>query len=122
MSWVILDSKPHTHFLPIISNNVNSMAGETIISVAYGINIRPKDDPYLQVAEEGVHSLSNAAVPGTFLVDMLPVLKYVPEWMPGAGFQRKAKEWAKLSTAMTNVPFEASKKKIASGLSPIFGK
>ncbi|KXN82772.1 O-methylsterigmatocystin oxidoreductase [Leucoagaricus sp. SymC.cos] len=93
----------------------DSMAGETIISVAYGLDIKPKDDPYIETAERGVHALTVAGVPGAFLVDMIPILKYVPEWMPGAGFQKKAKDWAKLTMTMLNVPFEAARERLAEG-------
>lgn len=82
------------------------------MSIAYGIDIQPEDDPYVKASEQGVHPLAAAAVPGAFLVDMLPALKHVPEWVPGAGFQKKAKEWAKLAMTMIDMPFEASKKRI----------
>lgn len=88
------------------------MAGETIMSIAYGLDVKPKNDPYIATAEEGVHPLVAAANPGAFLVDVLPALKYVPEWMPFAGFQKKAKAWKKLALRMVNVPFEAAKTNI----------
>jgi hypothetical protein len=91
------------------------------MSIAYGIDIQPKDDPYVKAAEQGVHPLAAAAVPGAFLVDMLPALKYVPEWVPGAGFQKMAKEWGKLAITMIDMPFEASKKRIVRALFIIFG-
>jgi hypothetical protein len=90
------------------------MAGETIMSVAYGITVQPKDDIYIETAEKGVRSLFLAAVPGTFLVDSIPLLKYVPIWMPGADFQRKAREWRKSARNMLELPYEAAKKSIVS--------
>jgi hypothetical protein len=45
---------------------------------------------------------------------MFFLVKHVPEWMPGAGFKRKAKEWRKLSQAMINVPYEMVKEKFVS--------
>jgi hypothetical protein len=88
------------------------MAGETILSIAYGLDIEQKDDPYIQTSEEAVHALAVAAIPGTFLVDIFPFLKYVPEWMPGAGFKKKAKEWSKLTLKMLNLTYDASKERI----------
>lgn len=92
----------------------SSMAGETIMSIAYGLPIQPKDDIYIRTAEQGVHPLVAAAVPGAYLVDMLPWLKYVPEWMPGAGFQKNAREWGELAMRMVNLPFADAKRRIAS--------
>jgi hypothetical protein len=90
------------------------MAGETIISITYGIDVLPKNDPYIATAENAVQPLFIAAVPGTFLVDTFPWLKYVPDWMPFAGFKRKAKEWRKLAMAMVENPYKAGKEKIVS--------
>lgn len=92
----------------------SSMAAETIMSVAYGLDVQPHDDPYIKVAEHGVEGFSIAAVPGTFLVDALPILKYVPEWFPGASFKRKAREWKKSTISMIETPFAAAKEKVVS--------
>ncbi|CAA7261115.1 unnamed protein product [Cyclocybe aegerita] len=91
------------------------MAGETIMSVAYGLNVQPKDDPYIAMAEQGAHTLEAAAIPGAFLVDDLPILKYVPDWFPGAGFKRKAQEWKKIARRMIEKPFEAALHNIVAG-------
>ena len=89
-----------------------SLAGETILSIAYGIQVQQEHDFYIETAEKGSLALVTAGVPGTYLVDMLPFLKYVPEWMPGAGFQKKAKIWRRYSRDMIELPFEAAKKSI----------
>jgi hypothetical protein len=44
------------------------MAGEIIMSVAYGIDVKPANDPYVIQAEAAVNSLFNALIPGRFLV------------------------------------------------------
>ncbi|KAF9553593.1 cytochrome P450, partial [Agrocybe pediades] len=89
---------------------------EAIIAITYGLDVQPKDDPYIAVAEEGVVPLALAIVPGAFLVDTIPLLKYVPAWMPGAGFKKKAREWTELSRRMVEEPFEATKKLMAQGV------
>ncbi|KAF8960404.1 cytochrome P450 [Flammula alnicola] len=101
-----------------VIGNLRHMAGETIISAAYGVDVQAEDDPYIKTAEAGTHPLFAAAVPGAFLVDVLPFLKYVPEWVPGAGFQKKGKEWKELAKAMVEVPFAATKRNMAAGISP----
>lgn len=88
------------------------MTGETIISVTYGLNVQAESDPYLEVAERAVEGFSIAAVPGTFLVDSVPILKYVPEWLPGAGFQKKAREWKNDTLKMVQAPFSAAKRNL----------
>ncbi|KAJ7476689.1 cytochrome P450 [Mycena latifolia] len=106
------------HDPDVFMDHFRHMAGEVIMSVAYGIDVLPKNDPYVTLAEHAVQSLAIASVPGTFLVDSIPLLKYVPEWFPGAKFQRKAREWRKLSRSMVDKPFAAAKRNIASGNAP----
>ncbi|KAF8493347.1 cytochrome P450 [Gautieria morchelliformis] len=90
-------------------------AGANIIEVVYGIKVLPKADPYIAIAEKAMEVVSLAANPGSFLVDVLPILKHVPEWFPGAGFKRKARIWRKCATDMNVVPFEAAKVAFNSG-------
>jgi hypothetical protein len=90
------------------------MAGEIIMSITYGISIKPSNDPFITAAEEGIHLAASACIPGAFLVDLIPWLRWVPEWMPGAGFKRKAKEWRRYAEAMLNDPFEITKRDMVS--------
>jgi hypothetical protein len=45
--------------------------------MTYSINVRPYNDPYMKIVEEAVESLVELLVPGAFLVDNIPILKYV---------------------------------------------
>jgi hypothetical protein len=45
---------------------------------------------------------------------MASVVKYVPEWFPGAGFQVQAKVWRKYVMAMIEDPFEYVKQSLVS--------
>lgn len=84
------------------------------MSIAYGIEVLPKDDPYISVAEQAIQALATAVAPGAFLVDAIPVLKYVPDWMPFTEFKQKAKEWRKIALMALNMPFDATKRNIVS--------
>ncbi|KDR66539.1 hypothetical protein GALMADRAFT_161961 [Galerina marginata CBS 339.88] len=99
-------------FLGITRHAIGGMA----LSLAYGLPIHPSDDPYINLAAKAVASIGEAAIPGAFLVDMMPFLKYVPEWVPGAGFQKKARVWRKLQEDMRAVPFEETIRNMASGV------
>ncbi|KZP02374.1 cytochrome P450, partial [Athelia psychrophila] len=96
-------------------SHVRHAVGATIMDVAYGIEVQPVNDPYVATAEAAFASVTIATLPGAFMVDMMPILKHVPAWMPGAGFQRKAQAWHKLSDAVLEVPFATMKKAMAAG-------
>jgi hypothetical protein len=40
---------------------------------------------------------SQATQPGRFLVDVFPWLRFVPEWFPGAGWRKTAREWRQVT-------------------------
>ncbi|TFK50343.1 cytochrome P450 [Heliocybe sulcata] len=79
----------------------------SVMSIAYGIEVSDRDDPYITTAEIAIGSLSETSVPGAFLVNNVPILKYVPPWFPGAGFRKKAEYWRKVGDEMLNKPFYA---------------
>lgn len=93
---------------------VPSMAGATILSISYGIQIQHENDPYVETSEEAVNSVITAGVPGAFLVDSIPLLKHVPAWFPGASFQRKARRWHDLARRMLEMPYAEAKRNIVS--------
>ncbi|KAJ7498204.1 cytochrome P450 [Mycena galericulata] len=98
-----------------VMDHLRHLAGEIIMSVAYGIKVQPQNDPFIALSKAALHSLVIASVPGKFLVDVIPALQYVPDWFPGAGFKRTAKRWNKLSQDMMELPFAEAKRRIASG-------
>jgi hypothetical protein len=43
-----------------------------MMDVTYGIDVRSSDDQYISIAEEAMHGLSVASIPGAFLVVRCP--------------------------------------------------
>jgi hypothetical protein len=78
--------------------------------MTYGMNIRPYNDPYIAIAEEAIEAMAELVIAGAFFVDILPILKYVPAWFPGAKFQRKAAMMRTHSKKIRNATFTATKK------------
>ena len=95
-------SKHDFHFLR------TSLVGSTTLSMTYGINVRSYNDPSIKVAEEAVGAIAELMVPGAFFVDIIPILKYVPGWFPGARFQSKAAVMRKHAATMRNTTFAAT--------------
>ena len=75
------------------------------MKISYGIAVQESDDPYISIAEEVLTGSAEAGIPGSFWVDFLPILKYVPSWFPGAGFQRKAARLREGINTMAEKPF-----------------
>ncbi|KAJ7250572.1 cytochrome P450 [Mycena rebaudengoi] len=101
-----------------VMNHIKHMNGALIMSITYGIDTLPSNDPYMETAEAAIDAITQATVPGRYLVDMIPILKYVPAWFIGAGFKRQARERNKLIDKMIQLPFKATKRLVADGTAP----
>ena len=97
-------SKHAIHFVRV------SFVGSTTLSMTYSINVQPYNDPYVKIVEEALVALSAFLTPSAFLVDIIPILKYFPEWFPGAKFQSKVAALRKHAEMMRNTTFAATEK------------
>jgi hypothetical protein len=97
------------------------------MQTVYGIEIAPKDDRYVFIAEESVRMATRSVFPGSTLFNMFPARKFsitgffstiylfisvglLPPWFPGAGFKRYALYCKKITNEMIDRPFEFVKK------------
>ncbi|EMD37512.1 hypothetical protein CERSUDRAFT_114153 [Gelatoporia subvermispora B] len=87
-------------------SHIRYAMGAIILSTLYGIDIQDKDDKYIEIAEKAMEGASEGFVPGSFMIDYIPVLKYVPAWFPGAGFKRKAAIWKAWAHDLVHVPWQ----------------
>ncbi|KAJ6527869.1 cytochrome P450 [Mycena vulgaris] len=93
----------------VYDEHFDYVVGGIVMTMAYGLDTLPHDDPYFNLAHIALRVLSHAAVPGRFLIDVIPALKHVPSWFPGAASKRKAAEWKELVQEMVDQAFAASK-------------
>ncbi|KAK7685068.1 hypothetical protein QCA50_011905 [Cerrena zonata] len=101
------------------TKNFRRTAGTIALKVAYGF--KHESDEFKTImddTEKALRMFSIAALPGVFLVDTLPFLKYVPSWFPGAGFKRLGIKTQGLIRKMVDTPFDMVKKQVASGNAP----
>ena len=47
-----------------------------IFSVAYGIEVKNKEDPFVVTAERTLEAVDATLVPGSYLVDLIPSCEY----------------------------------------------
>jgi hypothetical protein len=87
-----------------------SCVGSLAMSITYGLPVQRRHDPFIQLAEDALAGAGAAGAPGRFLVNIIPWLKHVPEWMPGAGFKQVAKEIKKKMDRLEEEPYQATLK------------
>ncbi|KAK7463681.1 hypothetical protein VKT23_007024 [Stygiomarasmius scandens] len=94
-------------------------AAAIILQITYGIQIDEKvdeeGDNYVSLADKAMSNLARAGLFGTYMVDYVPALKYLPPWLPGASFKRLASQWRALTLEMLNRPFDMVKQKMRDG-------
>ncbi|KAF8751768.1 cytochrome p450 [Rhizoctonia solani] len=96
-------------------NEIFTALSGTLLRSIYGYSIGGKDDPLLEQAMEFVQNLCEAAIPGNFLVNTFPSLRYIPSWFPGARWKQVAREWREQKNKTLNDFYSKTKEKIALG-------
>lgn len=59
-----------------------------------------------------METFTKVTTPGAFIVDVFPLLRYLPEWFPGAGFRRSARIWKRELLDMVNIPHQHAKRQM----------
>ncbi|TFY59478.1 hypothetical protein EVG20_g7775 [Dentipellis fragilis] len=95
--------------------HIRKTAGAIILNMAYGYKIKDGDDPLVNNVEIAVDQFSEATAPGAFLVDVLPILRYVPGWVPGTAWKQLAKLWHDNLMTMVEMPLDFVKQQMATG-------
>ncbi|KAJ3567440.1 hypothetical protein NP233_g6373 [Leucocoprinus birnbaumii] len=72
--------------------HMHNFLGGLSTSITYGLPIQRRNDPYVHHFEKTLASTTAISSPGGYLVNIIPLLKYIPEWFPGATFKKVARE------------------------------
>ncbi|TFK46440.1 putative monooxygenase [Heliocybe sulcata] len=97
------------------SSEIKLRIATVIIRVTYGYYLKGDDDPFFTMPLRAMENFSRASAPGNWLVDVLPVLKDMPAWMPGSGFLKTATQWRKVVWDASWNPYLWSKKGLETG-------
>ncbi|KAG1817246.1 cytochrome P450 [Suillus subaureus] len=99
-----------------LQTHVRHTAGAIILHISHGYEVTENDDPFVDLADRAVDQFSRSTVPGAFVADFMPFLVNVPEWFPGAGFKRLAREWHETVEEMISAPHKFVKDQMAAGI------
>ncbi|EKM76367.1 hypothetical protein AGABI1DRAFT_45047 [Agaricus bisporus var. burnettii JB137-S8] len=87
---------------------------DSILKAVYGMDVK-ENETYVGHAGTTTEGLASAGNPGSFLVDVFPVMKIIPEWFPGAEWKRKANEWRYLNSIVANSLWNSVKEQMKAG-------
>ncbi|KAK0462179.1 cytochrome P450 [Armillaria novae-zelandiae] len=102
-------------------HHVRHHSGSIIMKTVYGYDIDPSGDPFVDLGDRGMESVRRTANVGSFLVDYIPSLKYLPRWFPGTQFMKIAEHWTHCVDDVKEMPFKFTSEQMANGIaSPSF--
>ena len=93
---------------------MDSTFAAAVLQILYGIHVADGTDQYVLMAEESMDAVANGLVAGKFLVELLPFLRYVPSWLPGAGWKRLFAKWRDSRYRAKTLPLEYVKREMVS--------
>lgn len=76
--------------------------------MSYGIGVKRTHDPLINSAEQAIAHLSDIATPGSFLVEFMPFLEYIPDWFPGTGWKASIRQFRQEGEDFLNKPYQAA--------------
>lgn len=91
------------------------MIGSMLLKMVYGYRAETAGpDPIAENNDRIAEIFSSVTLPGAWLVDLVPWLKDIPDWVPGAGFKSVARKARLVVSASAELPFRFAKQR-ASG-------
>ena len=75
--------------------------------VVYGIEVDEDSVDYLQMAEDTVAIISEVFLPGKYIIELLPWLRYFPSWVPGATVKRAGVTWRSVVQKLVEEPWRS---------------
>jgi hypothetical protein len=95
--------------------HIRRYSGGLGLSIIYGYQVQSSDDKFLVLAEQCLDLLANdMAGSGLWSVDVLPFLRYLPSWLPGLSFKKKAEEYKLKITEFIEKPYSLAKENMVS--------
>ena len=67
----------------------------------------------VDIIEHMVKNFSQAFVPFSWLIDIIPAVRYLPDWVPGMVYRKTSQEWKAINDAVTEVPYSFVKRQMA---------
>ncbi|KAF7375483.1 putative monooxygenase [Mycena sanguinolenta] len=98
-----------------LRSQIQLRTGAVIFRIVYGYFLADENDPFLTAGLKTIEIMTKSTTPGAWTVDFLPILRYIPTWLPGSGFLRIAKEWRKIVRDAAWGPYLWCKKNLATG-------
>ncbi|KAG8704430.1 hypothetical protein FRC09_003533, partial [Ceratobasidium sp. 395] len=96
-------------------DHIRLFAASIAIRIGYGYKVESSKDRFVQTAEKHMLGFSECLQPWGWAVNVFPPLRYLPDWLPIAPFQRRALEARHIFSVHREEPFAFVQSQIAAG-------
>ncbi|KAI0331709.1 cytochrome P450 [Cubamyces sp. BRFM 1775] len=92
-----------------LDKQMKSYSCTVLLNVMYGLHVDHADIPrYAEILSWLESAIAEAFQPGAFLVEFIPWLRYVPDWLLGTRWKEKVLKWRRLLDALVEEPYVAA--------------
>ncbi|CAE7233706.1 unnamed protein product [Rhizoctonia solani] len=95
-----------------VRNEFYFTMASTMFQLAYGYELENSQDHFLKEAEVAMYNILSAGMQTNFFVNIFPALSRVPDWLPGTGWKRTAREWGTQQAKAKAGPYEWVKARV----------
>ncbi|KAH8116638.1 cytochrome P450 [Phellopilus nigrolimitatus] len=99
-----------------LHEQIRRTTGAIILKFSHGYTVGAEGpDRLVDLAGDSLEEFMLSTAPGYWAVDVMPFLRYVPSWFPGAGFKRTARKWRNHAHEFVERPYAFVKDQMARG-------
>ncbi|KAM0563254.1 hypothetical protein ACHAPJ_000972, partial [Fusarium lateritium] len=88
--------------------SLRRLAVAIVLQVSYGTEVPKDDDPYIKIANDAMYATGNGGVPANSVVDLIPLVRLLPDWIVRDWSLRFARQWRWAIKKLHDVPFAAA--------------
>ncbi|KAB5588638.1 O-methylsterigmatocystin oxidoreductase [Ceratobasidium theobromae] len=98
-----------------LNSELEWLPAASILGATYGYEVTSSDDPLVKKIKQVGENLIKSFLPTHFLVNAIPYLMHVPNWMPGTGWKQTAKEWRELKDSVVEDMYQWTRTQMVKG-------
>ncbi|RDB16528.1 O-methylsterigmatocystin oxidoreductase [Hypsizygus marmoreus] len=99
-----------------LTSHIKTHIGAVTLGITFGFDVNGPDDPGVTGLDHAMQQFAIVTAPESFLVNLVPALRYIPSWLPGGGLFKKCAISVENLDMLGTAPYEAAKSQIDAGL------
>ncbi|KAH9990432.1 cytochrome P450 [Russula vinacea] len=117
----LIKTKAHALLTQMLANpddfevHLHNLTGSLILSTAYGYEVRDLNDRKVEASVKFLQLVGEIGAPGSLLVNELPFLRYIPEWLPWLSYKPLARYGYDLGQEVLHAPMEFVRETMLNG-------